>query len=275
VSDAAGAAPPLAGRRVLITRPREQATALAQQLEAAGAIVIVSPTIRIVPPADPEPFLRAVSAITQFDWIVFASANAVDAVIAAAADPASLRGPTIAAVGSRTADRLRAHGIDVAVVPAEFRAEALVEALTAHGRLSGTRVLLPRSEIGRETIAEGLRAAGALVTDVVAYRTVSESAEGTLDVRGMLTDGQLDAVTFTSGSAVRSFAHTYGHDTVDLLRNAVVAVIGPVTADVAREVGIEVHVQPAVYTTAAMVEALADYFERRNRALESRAPKTG
>jgi uroporphyrinogen-III synthase len=168
--------------------------------------------------------------------------------------------PKVAAVGSRTEERLRSHGIDVTVVPAEFRAEALVDALTVRTPLSGARVLLPQSEIGRDTIAEGLRAAGAIVTDVVAYRTIAETPDpATPDVRGLLMRGEIDAVTFTSGSAVRHFTQAYGPEAAELLRDTSVAVIGPVTGDAARELGIPVHVQPATYTTAAMVTALAEY----------------
>jgi uroporphyrinogen III methyltransferase/synthase len=254
---------PLAGRRVLVTRPRAQADVLVQQLEAAGALVVVAPTVTIVPPADSGPLLNAAARAGEYDWIVFASANAVDALLGALGDRAGqLR--NVAAVGSRTAERLEASAITPAVVPDEFTAEALVKALAAHSSLKEARVLLPRSEIGRDTIAEGLRAAGAHVTDVVAYRTVAEMPAGdAADVNGLLSRHELDAVTFTSGSAVRNFVQLHGAETVDLLRRVVVAVIGPVTAGVARELKIEVHVQPSTYTTAAMVEALAEYFSTR------------
>ena len=260
---------PLAGRRVLVTRPRAQAASLIQQLDAAGAIAIIASTIRVVPPEDRAPLLRAAADMSRFDWVVFSSANAVDAFVAAAADatgpaPARLQWPDslkAAAVGSRTAERLRFHGLEVAVVPAEFRGEALIEALAAHGPLSGTRVLLPRSEIGRDTIVLGLRAAGAIVTDVIAYRTIAESPDSNSpDVPGMLANGELDVVTFTSGSAVRQFVQLYGPRVVALLGRAVVAVIGPVTAAAARELAIRVQVQPETYTAAALVAALEDYF---------------
>jgi uroporphyrinogen III methyltransferase/synthase len=142
----------------------------------------------------------------------------------------------------------------------EFTAEALVGALTARVTLTGARVLLPRSEIGREVIRDGLRAAGAVVTEVIAYRTVAEAGDDAAPVQKLLTRGGLDAVTFTSGSAVGNFVHLHGPRGVELLRNTVVAVIGPVTADAARGLGIAVQVQPVTYTTAAMVAALAEYF---------------
>jgi uroporphyrinogen III methyltransferase/synthase len=247
---------------VLVTRPRAQADALVDQLEAAGATAVIAPAIQIAPPEDSGPLLKAAAEASQFDWIVFASANAVDAFVGAATVS---RWPNIAAVGTRTAERIREHGLDATVVPSEFRAEALVESLAARTPLAGTRVLLPRSDIGRDAMADGLRAAGACVTDVVAYRTIAESpAEDSPDVMRMLVDRELDAVTFTSGSAVRHFVQRYGPDSVPLLGNTVVAVIGPVTADAARELSVPVHVQPATYTTADMVAALEAHFRSRS-----------
>lgn len=260
MTPSAGDARPLAGRRVLVTRPRAQAGELVTLLEAAGATVIVAPTIRIVSPADPEPLRQAATAASTFDWVVFASANAVDAFLdaLAATEGGELR--AVAAVGSRTADQLRVRGVDVTVVPETFTADALVNALTSHGSLRDTRILLPRSEIGRTVIADGLRAAGAVVTEVVAYRTLADAQTDAPDVKGLLVARQLDAVTFTSGSAVQNFVQIHGPGIVALLQESVVAVIGPVTAEVARELGVTVHVQPATYTTSAMVEALGRHF---------------
>jgi uroporphyrinogen III methyltransferase / synthase len=282
VSTAAGDARPLAGRGVLVTRPRAQADALVQHLKAVGATVIVASTIRVVPPEDRTPLVRAAADISQFDWIVFASANAVDAFVSAAAEvteratvhaPGGVQWPPLlktAVVGSATAERLRSHGIEATVIPSEFRAEALVEALAAHGPLSSTRVLVPRSEIGRDTIVLGLRAAGAVVTDVIAYRTIAELPEGNSpDVPRMLANRELDAVTFTSGSAVRHFVQAYGPHSVELLGHTVVAVMGPVTAEAARELGISVDVQPETYTAAAMVAALEAYFGGEMLRIES------
>ena len=260
MTTATGDARPLAGRRVLVTRPRAPADPLVRRLEAGGATVVIAPTIQIVAPDDCGPLLSAAANASQFDWIVFASANAVDAFVSVA----TLSGlPQFAAVGSRTAERLRDHGLNATVVPSEFRAEALVEALAARAPLAGTRVLLPRSDIGRDAIADGLRAAGASVTDVVAYRTIPESTDaGSPDVMQMLADRELDAVTFTSGSAVRHFVQRYGPDSVARLGNTVVAVIGPVTAEAALQLGVPVHVQPATYTIPDMVAALVEHFGR-------------
>ena len=258
---------PLFGKRVLVTRPREQATDLVDRLAALGAEPIEAPLIRIEPPADPGPLQRAAEDPGVFDWIVFTSVNAVDAYMKAVldghGDVRALKGPKLCTVGSRTAERLADYGIKVDMTPDEFRAEALMSALERQGSLDAARVLLPRSDIGREVIADQLRTAGALVTDVVAYRTVLEETlrEDAPDIYGMLLDGRIDVVTFTSPSSVRNFVKIYGSDqAADLLKMTVVAAIGPVTAEAARQLGIAVSVQPAVYTIEGLVDAIAAYF---------------
>jgi uroporphyrinogen III methyltransferase / synthase len=175
-------------------------------------------------------------------------------------DIRSLNGPRLCTVGSGTAERLARYGIKVDLIPDEFRAEAVVEAMTRDGSITGASVLVPRADIGRDVIAEGLRAAGAMITDVVAYRTVLEEAQqdGGPDIYRMLLDGGIDVVTFTSPSAVRNFSAIYGAEqTIDLLKNTVVAAIGPVTADAATQLGLDVTVVPVVATIPALVDAIA------------------
>jgi uroporphyrinogen III methyltransferase/synthase len=165
-------------------------------------------------------------------------------------------------VGPSTASRLHRYGIRVDLTPAEFRADALVEALKATGPLTGQRILMPRADIARDRLAEELRAAGAEVTDVVAYRTVAGSADsGDYDVYRMLLDRQIDAVTFASASAVRNFVAMLGQDqAADLLQSTVVASIGPVTAEAAQQLGIATRVMPARYTIPDLVDALVEHF---------------
>jgi uroporphyrinogen III methyltransferase/synthase len=258
---------PLFGRRVLVTRPREQARDLVERLQALGADTIEVPMIRIAPPDDPTPLLKAAQDPTVFDWIIFTSANSVEgfmtALLSQHRDVRALRGPRLCTVGPGTAERLRRYSVVADVVPDEYRAEAVLHTLAAHGPLAGVRVLVPRSDIGREVIAVQLRHAGASVTDVIAYRTVLDELqrEGDPDVYKMLLEGRIDVVTFTSASAVRNFVRIYGADQVaDLLKSTTVAVIGPVTADAARQSGITVSVQPASYTIAGLVDGIAAHF---------------
>jgi uroporphyrinogen III methyltransferase/synthase len=258
---------PLFGRRVLITRPRGQAAELADRLASYGAQSVEAPMIRIAPPEDREPLRQAVAEASTFDWIIFSSTNAVDAFMTAlfegGRDVRALAAPQLCAVGTATADRLARYSLTVDLVPEEFRAEAVVAAVTAQEAISGRRVLIPRADVGREYIAEHLRELGAEVTEVIAYRTVLEDTPGPddPDVYGMLLQNRIDVVTFTSPSAVRNFARLYGAEqSADLLKNTVVASIGPVTTDAAEALGITVTVQPSLSTIPALVDAVAAHF---------------
>jgi uroporphyrinogen III methyltransferase/synthase len=264
---------PLFGRRVLVTRPRDQAAELVERLAALGAEAIEAPMIRIAPPMDAGPLRRAAAHAHEFDWIVFTSANAVESFMTALRDGGrdvrALNGPLLCAVGTGTGSRLARYGIHADVVPAEFRAEAVVDAIAARGPATGSRVLLPRGDIAREVIADRLRDLGAEVTDVIAYRTLLNEAarDEEPDVYGMLLQGRIDVVTFTSASAVRNFAALYGAEQVaDLLKHTVVAAIGPVTAAAAAELGVPVTVQPATYTIPALVDAIAAWFSAERSA---------
>jgi uroporphyrinogen III methyltransferase / synthase len=263
---------PLFGKRIVVTRSSEQAGELLEMLEDLGAEAIPAPTVRILPPEDSNSLEAACVEAGTYDWIVFTSTNAVDSFmkcLMAVSDVRELKGVRICTVGSQTASRLAKYGIRVDLTPEEFRTEALADAMSAQAAIENARVLLPRSDIARELLAEELRAAGANVVEVVAYRTVLASGEreGDHDVYRMLLDGQIDAVTFTSASTVRNFVEILGHDqAIDLLRNTVVASIGPVTAEAAQQLNIATVVMPERYTIPDLVQALVDHFAGRPTA---------
>jgi len=254
---------------VVVTRQPEQAAGLADALRAEGAQVIEVPLIEIAPPADATALRDAVQKLAEYDWLVFTSANAVDAFmrrLLALGDIRDLKGVRICAIGPSTAERVSRLGIRIDLMPEESRAEAVVEALTLAGDLTDQRILLPRADIAREVIADELRAVQADVTEVIAYRTLLAGAErdGDHDVYRMLLDRQIDAVTFTSASTVRNFAQIFGQEqTADLLSATVVASIGPVTAEAAQQLGIETHVMPKPYPIPDLVDALVDHFSRK------------
>jgi uroporphyrinogen III methyltransferase/synthase len=237
-------------------------------IEERGAQAIAAPTIRIAPPEDDGPLDRACAEAGTFDWIVFTSANGVDAFMKrmlATGDVRDLKGVRICTVGAATAARLQRYGIRVDLTPSEFRAEAVAQALAALGDLRGQRFLLPRADIARDVLADELRAADADVVDVVAYRTVLATIEreGDDDVYRLLLERQIDAVTFTSASTVRNFVEIIGRDqAADLLRTTVVASIGPVTAEAAQQLGIATTVMPERYTIPDLVDALVEHFSR-------------
>lgn len=261
---------PLFGKRILVTRPREQAAELVDRLEARGAEAIEAPMIRIVPPDDYGPLDEACARAGRFDWIVFASANAVDAfmrrLLATPQDLRALKGVRLCAVGPATAERLSRHGLKVDLTPSEYRAEALLLAISQAGDVRGMKILLAHADIGRELLGEELRKQGAEVTEVVAYRTtiVEPDHEGEPDIYRMLMEGRIDVVTFTSASAVRSFVKVLGAEPADdLLRMTIVASIGPVTAEAAAQCNIQTTIMPTTYTVPALVDAITEYFETR------------
>jgi uroporphyrinogen III methyltransferase/synthase len=266
---------PLFGKRILVTRPKDQGVDLVERLEAMGADAIQAPMIRIMPPDDYGPLDDACAQAGRFDWIVFSSANAADAfmnrLLAGPNDLRVLGGVRLCGVGPATAERLAAHGLKVDLTPPEYRAEAVVRALSESGNIKGKKILLPHADIGRELLTEELRKQGAEVTEVVAYRTIAVDAdrEGEPDVYRMLLERSIDVVTFTSASAVRNFVRALGAEpAADLLGATVVACIGPVTAEAALQSSIKTTIQPASYTVPALVDAIATYFEGRDTEIE-------
>jgi uroporphyrinogen III methyltransferase/synthase len=260
---------PLFGKRILVTRPKQQAMDLIERLEAQGAEPIEAPMIRIDPPDDYGPLDAVCARAGDFDWIVFSSANAVDAfverLLAGPQDLRVLNGVKLCVVGPSAGDTLEAYGLKVDLTPTEYRAEAVVRAMAAATTLKGLKVLLPHADIGREVIADELRKQGADVTEVIAYRTVATDAErdGEPDIYRMLLDRRIDVVTFTSASAVRNFVRILGPEpAADLLRTTVVASIGPVTAEAAAQLGVQTTVMPSTYTVPALVGAIADHFQK-------------
>jgi uroporphyrinogen III methyltransferase/synthase len=260
---------PLFGKRILITRQKEQAGEFARLLAALGAEPIEAPLIRILPPDDYAPLDTACARIREFDWVVFASANAVEPflnrLLASTADVRALYGVRLCAIGPATAAALARHGLKVDLIPDESVGEAVVDAIGPAAAIAGLKVLLPRGDIGRQVIAHELRRRSAEVTEVIAYRTVllEPDREGAPDIYRMLLERDIDVVTFTSPSAVKSFVSTVGAEpAADLLRTTVVAAIGPVTAEAAAQYNIQTTIVPAEYNIEALAEAIVRYFER-------------
>lgn len=261
---------PLFGRRVLVTRPRDQAAEMVTLLESLGAEAIEAPMIRIVAPDSFDALDSACAAIGRFDWVVFSSANAVEAfmqrLMASPRDLRALGHIRLCAVGPATTERLARYGLKVDLIPAEYRADAIAHAFSEAGDVRGLEVLLPRADIGREIVGDELRRQGAKVTEVVAYRTavVDPGREGEPDVYRMLLDRQLDVVTFASASSVRSFVRALGPDqAADLLHTTIVGSIGPVTAEAATQYGIHTTIMPTQYTVPALVDAIVHHFQGR------------
>ena len=260
---------PLFGKRIVVTRSLDRARELGDALENLGAEAIVAPTFRIAAPEDPEAVDRIAASLDRFDWIVFESAVSAARLLAAV-----LRGPhdlralgraSLCAVGPSTADQLAAHGLKADVVIPELREESVTDAMVAHAPIDGRQILVVRPDHERNVMAGTLEGRGANVTDLVAYRTEAETPDSPAAERiyRMLLDGQVDAVTFTSPTAVRRFIAIIGEEqAVDLLGTTIVAAIGPVTAAAALEIGITPSIVAEPYTVDGLVQAIVKHFAR-------------
>jgi uroporphyrinogen III methyltransferase/synthase len=251
---------PLFGRRVVVTRARAQAGELSRDLEKLGAEVHEFPTIEIIPPEYLGPLDAAIRDLDSFSLIVFTSVNGVEAFLKRlqhhGLDLRALpRDAKVAAIGPATAERIEQAGLRVDVVPEEYRAEALIEALGAHP-LAGERVLIPRAKVAREVLPEKLREAGADVVVPPAYESVP-SSRGKVEVSLRLQSGEIDCVTFTASSTVENFVGAFGaEEAARLLAKSKVACIGPITADTARKHGLRVDAESKEYTIPGLIEAV-------------------
>lgn len=277
--DTASADParPLQGWRVVVTRSEDRADGLADQLRALGAEPIVYPTIMFVPPKDWGVVDTALQRLLAgaYDWLVLTSVTAVQAVQERLT---ILTGPTLAAaiprlriatVGPATAAACtELLGISPALVPEKFVAEALAEALTApdgvpHQGLQGQRILLANADLARLKLEEMLRAGGAIVERVVVYRTVP--ARGGADLPALLAQGQVDVITFTSGSTVRYFVDRVGSTAIFAAHQVLIACIGPITAEAVQAVGLSPTIVARNFTEAGLLEALVEYVRTLER----------
>jgi uroporphyrinogen III methyltransferase / synthase len=242
---------PLQGRRVVVTRPREQAGPLADALEQRGATVSVVPLVEIRPVEDTRTLDAAIEELADYDWIVFTSANGVAAV--GSRLPGPLEWVLVAAVGPATADAVRALGTEPSFVPERFAAEEIAAGL---GSLAGARVLLPQADIADPGLADELRARGAIVDAIVVYRTVEIAP----DMSGMLALRVADAIVLASPSAARSLAALAS--SVETIRGRLIVGIGPTTAAAARETGLPVGVVAPEATDEGIIRALTAHFEQ-------------
>jgi len=251
---------PLFGKRIVVTRARAQTSDLIELLEAYGAECLQCPTIRIEALDNYQVLDHAISELDTYQWIIFTSVNGVDhfykRLAKAGKDSRALGKVKIAAIGGPTALKLMKQGIRADFVPEEFRAEGLLAGF--QDDLTGVRVLIPRAEEAREILPGELRKRGADVNVAPAYRTVI-TAEETDILEAALQKGQVNVITFTSSSTVTNFLEMLGgKDIARLLEGVLIAAIGPITADTAREAGLRVDVVAREYTIKGLTEAIVE-----------------
>ncbi len=248
---------PLFGRTILVTRAREQASKLTAALEDLGAKCIEVPAIRFTAPADGYAALdAAIDKLAAYSWVIFTSTNGVERffqrLFAAKKDVRTLGQAKIAAIGTATAQKLQSFGILADLVPQEFRAEGVIQALQAELR-PGMKLLLPRAQEARAILPEKLRELGAVVDVVPVYQTVAAEADAE-SLKEQLAAGEIDLVTFTSSSTVKNLLDILGDAAV--LGGVKTACIGPVTAETCRKHGVQPELVAKEYTIAGLVEAI-------------------
>lgn len=248
---------PLSGLRILVTRAEEQAGELAERLRALGAVAIVYSTISHAPPLDWTPLDQALANLAQYDWVIFTSANGVRFCFERAATLGlpmdKVCDVRVAAVGRATAQALAEQGVRVDFVPDQYVAEALVAGIN---NVAGQRILLPRADIARKTLVEAFVAKGALVDDVIAYRTLPAAPPANDHALNV------DIATFTSASTVRNLAAWLRPQPLsEALAGARIACIGPITAQTAIAAGLAVEIVATEHTLDGLIRAITTNLE--------------
>jgi uroporphyrinogen-III synthase len=259
----------LAGPVVAVTRDERPDDRFAQELERRGFQPLHLPTIRIVAANDMTPLEGTLRDVARFDWVVFTSAHAVEAVCRRGdwlnALKSAASQPRVAAVGGATAERLRAYGVEVRLTPDTANgAEALASALMAAGAGAGTRVLWPRSEIARPELAETLRKRGAVVVDPPAYTTVPVVPAALRTFLDALSEGRVAAAAFLSPSSARGLAAALDGTLRPLVGRTLVASLGPTTTAALGELGAIVDIEAQERRGPSLAAAIADRITARH-----------
>jgi uroporphyrinogen III methyltransferase/synthase len=253
---------PLFGKGVVITRPEAQAAEMRELLWQQGARTIAFPTIRIVPPESRQALDQALDRLESYDWIIFTSANGVRFFFRRlqeiGRDLRDLKGIRICTIGPATASTLEAMGIRVDLIPDSYISEGVVRAFEKHD-LNGRKILLPRAEMARDVIPEGLAGLGAAVDVVTVYRTITSDRKKD-ELEPLIAAGKVDVITFTSPSTVTNFMTIMGKD-FSLPPQIRIACIGPVTAAAVKKSGLPVDIMREEFTIPGLVEAMIEFFK--------------
>lgn len=253
---------PLFGKRVVVTRSRSQASTFSEAIEELGGEPWEFPTISIAEPDDFAPMDAAIAHLEEYQWLIFTSVNGVESFFARLThnkrDVRDLKGIKLCAIGPKTREELGKRGLNCDYMPGEYRAEAIIEGMKQYN-LQGQQILLPRADIARKVLPDTLKQLGAVVTDVVAYKTVLGDGSGM--VLELLQNKTVDVVTFTSSSTVKNFVKMLNTSNyVELLQNVTLASIGPITSETARSLGLQIQIEAKEYTIPGLVKAILNYY---------------
>ncbi|MEA3279976.1 MAG: uroporphyrinogen-III C-methyltransferase [Thermodesulfobacteriota bacterium] len=254
---------PLSEKRIVVTRAREQASELVKLLSDLGAECLECPTIKVVPPDDWKPLDTAIKNIATYDWLVFTSVNGVSIffkrLFENKMDVRAFGNLRTASIGPATAKRMFDFGLTSDIVPNSYRAESVIEAF-ANEDIRGKRILLPRAKEARPILPVELAKMGAEVDEITAYCTkeVRDNADLLLS---RLEEGTIDLITFTSSSTVKNFHALIPPEKFnDMMQGVTVAAIGPITADTAKELGLDVHIIAKSFTIPGLCDAILQYY---------------
>ena len=257
----------LAGKRIVLTRARSQASELARRLCELGAEVIEFPTIAIEPPREYAPMDRAIEELHNYEWLFFTSVNGVEFFFnrlrQLGKNSHTLEHLKVVAIGPETARRLEGEGVHAYLVPAKYQAEGILEGLNP-AEIHGRRILIPRAAKARELLPETLRHWGAIVDVVEAYQTVLPQNHK-LSLNELLEQNRIDVILFTSSSTVVNFIRLLeGQDLAPRLEGVIVGCIGPITAQTAIDHGLAVRIISAEFTIPGLVDAIVKHYVSSN-----------
>lgn len=267
----------LLGKTIVVTRAREQASELAERLEELGARVLQSPSIAVRPLEDYSAVDAAIKRVETYDWLVFTSVNGVkffwERLAAEAKDTRALYRAKVAAIGPATANALAKVGVFADIVPPAYVAEEVVKMLGEYegDSLAGKKILIPRALKARSTLPDGLSQAGAKVEVAPVYQTVPEKG-ASAEIRALLAVDKLDCVTFASSSTVTNFLDAIPPEELKARPRALLAAIGPITAETLASYGLKADIVPAKYDIPGLCAAIVSRFTDAQKSGNSQCP---
>jgi len=254
---------PLFGKTVVVTRKGDQAESMIDRLRELGAEPFFFPVIETIAPDDWSPLDNALNNLSQYQGLIFTSVNGVrffaERLKTIDQDIRELKGLRVFTIGPKTAEAVRDLGIHVDMVPENFVAESLIASISKEN-IEGKRFLLPRAAVAREILPEQLREMGAILDVTPTYQTVLPDPQVT-ELSKRLEAGNIDVITFTSSSTVKNFLALTGDKLLPAIRKVKIACIGPVTANTAREGGLNVEILPEQYTVSSLLDAIEAFFQ--------------
>lgn len=253
---------PLFGKKIFITRQKAQAEDFVRLIEDAGAIPVEFPVIETVPPDSWDALDNSIKKLGGYDWIIFTSANGVrffmERLKFNEKDIRELKGIKICAIGSKTASSVESIGIKVDIMPDEYIAEGVIKEMLKIG-IKGKKILLPRAAVARDILPQEIEKMGAKIDVVDAYKTI-KPVERMDEIKKMLRNGKLDVITFTSSSTVKNFMSYFDDTEKEMIKDVLIASIGPITAKTVEEFGFKSTIVADEYTIERFVEKIIEYF---------------